>query len=85
MPCTICTLLRLGSGWIAECGKIRQGPYLSKGMAFRVAASEAQALRRHGQNVKITIQDETGAVCAEYCLCRQFKVPRPHLAAQSSV
>ncbi len=76
MSCTVCTLLPVGNGWIAECGMTQRGPYLSKGMAFRVATSEAQALRRRGQDVQIAIQDETGEVSAAYCLCRNFKVPR---------
>jgi len=78
MSCTICTLLPLRNAWIAECGTSRQGPYLSKGMALRVAAAEAQARRRRGDNVRIAVQDESGDVCAEYCLCDRFKraVPR---------
>ena len=83
MPCTFCTLLPVGNGWIAECGMTQQGPYLSKGMAFRVAASAAQALRRRGERVKISIQDETGAVSAEYCLCRRFTMAVPRPAAAS--
>jgi len=76
MSCTVCTLLPVGNGWIAECGKTQQGPYLSKGMAFRVAATEAQSLRRRGKDVQIAIKDETGEVSAAYCLCPNFKVPR---------
>ena len=76
MPCMVCTLLPVGTGWIAECGKTRQGPYLSKGMAFRVAAAEAQALRRQGQDARIAILDETGTVSAAYCLCARFKAAR---------
>ena len=74
MSCTACTLIPVSSGWIAECGNMRQGPYLSKGIAFRIAATEALVLRRHGQRVRISIQDESGAVSAEYCLCDKFKV-----------
>jgi len=73
MSCTGCTLLPLRDAWMAECGNGRQGPYLSKGMAFRVAAAEAQALRRRGSNVRISIRDESGEVSAEYCLCDRFK------------
>ena len=79
MSCTICTVLPIAKGWIADCGKTQQGPYLSKGMAFRIAASEARVLRQNGQDVRISILDELGAVTAEYCLCERFKaaVPRP--------
>ncbi len=75
MSCTLCTLVPAGVGWFAECGDTRQGPYLSKGMAFRVAAAEAVVLRRKGHGVRISIQDENGEVSAAYCLCDNFRWP----------
>jgi hypothetical protein len=73
MSCTVCTLLPVNNGWIAVCGATRQGPYLSKGIAFRIAEAEAVVLRRQGQAVKISIQDATGEVSAEYCFCDNLK------------
>jgi hypothetical protein len=73
MSCIACTLRPVANGWIAECGNTQQGPYLSKAVAFRIAATEALVLRRHGQRVRIAIQDESGAVSAEFCLCENFK------------
>ncbi len=80
--CTVCTLLPSENGWIAECGAARQGPYLSKAMAFRVAASEALALRRQGKPVQIAVRDESGEVREAYCLCREFKVAGGGVAAR---
>jgi len=80
MSCTVCTVLPVRNAWIAECGRNRQGPYLSKGMALRVAAVEAQALRQRGNNVRIAVQDESGDVSAEYCLCNRFKHATRRLA-----
>jgi len=84
MPCTACTLIHVANGWIAECENVRQGPYLSKGVAFRIAAAEALALRRHGQRSRISVQDESGAVSAEFCLCDNFKFASQVIAALSS-
>jgi hypothetical protein len=73
MSCTACTLRPVVNGWIAECGNMRQGPYMSKGLAFRIAATEALMLCRQGQRARISIQDENGEVSAEFCLCNHFK------------
>jgi|SRR6185369_4586902 len=73
ISCVDCTLLPVRNGWVAECGLERHGPYLSKGMAFRVAAAEARALRQSGSNVRIAIQDENGDVSTAFCLCKRFQ------------
>lgn len=73
MPCTACTLRPVANGWVAECANVRQGPYLSKDIAFQIVASEALMLHRNGQRVKISLQDADGEVNAEYCLCGKFK------------
>ena len=82
MSCIVCTVLRIGNGWVAECGTNRQGPYLSKGVAFRVVAAEAQALHRGNQRVKISLQNESGEIESEYCLCGKFKIDAFALAAR---
>ena len=84
MSCTACTLVPVGNGWIAECGSTRQGPYLSKGVAFRIVITEALVLRRNGQPVRISIQDGSGAVNAEFCLCDNFKFASQVAAALSA-
>ena len=84
MPCIACTLRPVANGWVADCGNAQQGPYLSKGVAFRIAATEALVLRRHGQRVRISIQDESGAVNAEFCLCGKFKFAWQVTAALNS-
>ena len=73
MSCTVCTLKPVANGWVAECAGTRQGPYLSKDMAFQVVASEALMLHRNRQHVRISVQDTRGEVYAEFCLCGQFK------------
>ena len=80
MSCIICTVLHIGTGWIAECGTTRLGPYLSKGIAFRVAAAEAKALRQERKRVKLSLQDENGDISSEYCLCGKFKIANFGLA-----
>lgn len=66
-------LLPVRNAWIAECGLERHGPYLSKGMAFRVATAEARALRQRGSDVRVAIQDQNGDVSAAFCLCKKFQ------------
>ena len=73
MSCTACTLRPVANGWVAECADTRQGPYLSKDIAFQIVASEALMLHRNGQRVRISVQDASGEVSAEYCLCGKFK------------
>ncbi|MBI3705488.1 MAG: hypothetical protein HY244_16945 [Rhizobiales bacterium] len=84
MPCTACTLRPVANGWVAECANTRQGPYLSKDIAFQIVASEALMLHRHGQRVRISVQDASGEVSAEYCLCGKFKFTSLVLATLNS-
>jgi hypothetical protein len=84
MPCTACTLKPVRNGWIAECANTRQGPYLSKDIAFQIVASEALLLHRNGQHVKISVQDAEGEVSAEFCLCGKFKFASLVIAALNS-
>ena len=73
MSCTACTLRPVRNGWVAECVNTRQGPYLSKDIAFQIVAAEALMLHRNGQRVKISVQNASGDVSAEFCLCGKFK------------
>lgn len=84
MSCTACTLKPAANGWIAECAATRQGPYLSKDIAFQIVAAEALALHRNGKRVRISVQDASGEVSAEFCLCGKFKFASLVLATLSS-
>ncbi|HLA20483.1 MAG TPA: hypothetical protein VJZ74_03400 [Pseudolabrys sp.] len=84
MSCTACTLRPVANGWVAECANTRQGPYLSKDIAFQIVASEALMLHRNGQRVRISVQDADGDVSAEFCLCGKFKFASLVLATLSS-
>jgi hypothetical protein len=77
VPCTVCSVIPVDGDWLVEYGKTIHGPYLSNGIALRVAVSEAQALHRQGQRSRISVQDNAGAISAEYCLCADFKKARP--------
>jgi hypothetical protein len=76
MSCTACSVIPVDGNWLVECGKVSHGPYMSNGIAVRVAITEALALRRQAQPSKISIQDRTGRISAEYCLCADFKAVR---------
>ena len=72
MSCTAYSVIPVDGDWFVECGKIRYGPYLSNGIALRVAVSGSQALCREGKPSKISVQDNGGTVRVEYCLCANF-------------
>jgi len=73
VPCTVCSVVPVDTDWFVECRKTSHGPYLTNGIALRVAVSEAQAIYRQGNNSKISVQDRAGDVTAEYCFCANFK------------
>jgi hypothetical protein len=73
MSCTACSVIPVDGDWFVECGKIMHGPYLSNGIALRIAVSEAQTLLRQGKQSRISVQDSAGAISAEYCLCANLK------------
>ena len=37
MSCTACSVIQVDGNWVVECGKTRHGPYLSDGLAVRIA------------------------------------------------
>lgn len=77
MSCIACTVTPMADNWIVQCGEDRHGPYLSNGMALRVATAEALSLRRQGRRSKISLRDRSGETTVEYCLCEAFKKIRP--------
>lgn len=81
MPCTACSIIPVDGKWIVRCGEQNQGPYISEGMAQRVATTEALALHRDGKRSRISIEDEAGNIRAEYCLCTDFKAARSSQAS----
>ena len=73
MSCIVCSVIPIDGNWIVESGTVRQGPYMSNGMALRVAATEALALHKLGQRSRISVQNSAGEISAEYCLCAILK------------
>ena len=73
MECTVCSVISVKGSWFADCGTTRHGPYMSNGIALRVATGEALALYRKQLPARVSVQDDAGCVCAEYCLCTNFK------------
>jgi len=76
MSCTACSIIPVDGHWLVTCGKTSRGPYMSNGIAVRVAITEALAFHRQGQRSRVSIQDRTGRISAEYCLCADFKAVR---------
>ena len=52
----------------------RLGPYPSEAIAVRVAISGAVQCREQDQSARVSVYDRSGNVCAEYCLCKDFKI-----------
>jgi len=76
MSCHKCSVVAVGSTWFVEHGKTSRGPYMSNGMALRVAVSEALALRSQKKRSKISVQNSADEISAEYCLCADFKMAK---------
>jgi hypothetical protein len=73
MHCTVCSVIPVDGNWFAKCGAANHGPYMSAGIAVRVATSAALEIRRQGRNSRISVQNAAGEVNVEYCLCGKFK------------
>ena len=71
--CTVCSVIPVDGNWFVEQGSTRHGPYMSDAIALQVATGEALALRRKWLPTRVSIQDDTGRISAEYCLCKEFK------------
>ena len=76
MSCTLCAIIPVGDKWIVQCGTVTQGPFMKKGIAHRLAFAEAMTLRARGQRSRVSVQDGSGGVSAEHCLCATFQAAR---------
>ena len=76
LPCTLCAIIPVGDDWIVQCATVTQGPFVTKGIALRLAFAEALALHAEGQRSRVSVQDGSGLVSAEHCLCTDFQVAR---------
>jgi hypothetical protein len=63
----------LAGGWSAHFEDRNAGPYHSRDFALRVAIIEALRLRGAGRAARVSVYDEGGSVCAEQCLCKEFR------------
>jgi hypothetical protein len=70
--CTLCSIVPVGGQWIVQCGTVEHGPFMLKGTALRHAFAEAQAVRAKGQPSRVSVQDGSGGVSTEHCLCADF-------------
>lgn len=59
-------------GWTAQLESRAAGPYSSCDLALRVAITDALQWRAAGHDVRITVQDANGDICAERCVCTRF-------------
>lgn len=73
ISCTVCSVIPLGGAWFVEHGSTRHGPYMADGIAIQVAIGEALMFRRKELAARVSVQDGSGRVSAEYCLCPHFK------------
>jgi hypothetical protein len=76
LSCTLCSIIPVGGNWIVRCGTVDHGPFMSKGIAVRLAFAEALAVCAKGQRSRVSIQDSAGAISAEHCLCADFQAVR---------
>jgi len=77
MHCTVCSVVPVDGNWFAKCGTVSHGPYMSAGIAVRIATSEALEIRRQGRRSRISVQNTAGEIEVEYCLCSKFKNAQP--------
>lgn len=68
MNCKVCTVSFRNGGWYVAETQTTQGPYLSQGIALRIAATIALDNYRKGERMKLRIEDPAGTT-AEHCLC----------------
>ena len=74
--CALCSIIPVGGNWIVQCGTVDHGPFVSKGTAVRRAFAEARAVHAKGQRSRVSVQDGSGRVSTEHCLCADFKAVR---------
>ena len=76
MSCTLYSIVPVDGKWIVQCGTDNRGPFMSKGIALRLAFAEASAVHAKGQRSRVSIQDGAGTISAEHCLCADFQAVR---------
>lgn len=74
MTCIVCSVIPVQGGWIVERENVRVGLYQSDDIALSVAVREGLQLREQEQPARVSVRDCSGCVCAEYCLCKDFKI-----------
>ena len=84
LSCTLCAIIPVGDDWIVQCGTATQGPFMTKGRALRLAFAEAMTLRARGQRSRVSVQDGSGGVSTEHCLCAAFQAARRFGASTST-
>jgi hypothetical protein len=74
MSCVPISVTPTELGWVVERGNVCLGQNQSENMALNSAIAEALLLREQGQAARVSVRDECGKVCTEYCLCKNFKI-----------
>jgi hypothetical protein len=74
MSCISISVIPIEGGWAVEQENACLGQNQSENMALRSAIAEALLLREQGQAAKVSVRDECGEICSEYCLCKDFKI-----------
>ncbi len=83
--CALCSIIPVGGNWIVRCGTVDHGPFMSKGIALRRAFAEAQAVRAKGQRSRVSVQDGSGRVANEHCLCADYLAVRGRVGRNSII
>jgi hypothetical protein len=74
MTCIVCSVIPVEDGWTVERDNVRLGLYQSDDLALRAAVTKGLQLREQEQPARVSVRDRGGNVCAEYCLCKDFKM-----------
>ena len=56
--------------WLARLNDRVAGPYLSYGLALRVAAAEITCVRKLGNNARFVVKNASGTVRTQHCFCK---------------
>jgi len=74
MSCVPILVIPIEAAWVIERENVRLGQNQSKDLALRAATSQALLIRERGRAARVSVRDEYGNVCTEYCLCKDFKI-----------
>lgn len=58
--------------WLADLSDRLAGPYLSYGLALRVAMAEITQIRKLGYSAKFVVKNANGTVHTQHCFCKRF-------------